>query len=66
MLMGATWANVYVDGKKLAAQAPFANVAVPAGTHDVRVENPAVGLNYTQQITVNPGGSVTVRASPPP
>jgi serine/threonine protein kinase len=64
MLMGATWANVYVDGKKLPSQAPFASAAVPAGTHEIRVENPAAGLNYTQQVVVEPGGFVTVRASP--
>jgi hypothetical protein len=66
MLMGATWADVYFDGKKLPGQAPFANVSVPVGTHTVRVENAAVGLKYTQEVVVPPGGSATVRASPAP
>ena len=60
-LVGPNWATVYVDGKKLAKTAPFSGVPIAAGDHTVVVENPGVGLNHTQRVTVTPGGTATVR-----
>lgn len=65
VLMGATWAHVYVDDVKLAKTAPFAGVSVGAGRHTVRVVNPALGLDHTQEVTVIDGAQATVRALAP-
>jgi hypothetical protein len=62
VLTGATWANVYVDGKKLSRRAPFSGVKLGAGSHTIRVENAAAGLDHTQTVNVSAGGSATVRA----
>jgi hypothetical protein len=62
VLMGATWANVFVDDVKLSQTAPFAGIDLPAGRHTVRVVNTALGLDHTQEVTVIEGAQATVRA----
>ncbi len=62
VLTGATWAHVYVDDAKLDRTAPFSGLALSAGAHTIRVENPAVGLTHTQRVTVAAGETSTVRA----
>lgn len=61
-LTGATWANVYLNGKRLPQRAPLPGVEIPAGRHTIRVENPAMGLRHEEVVEVSPGGVVTVRA----
>jgi hypothetical protein len=61
VLMGATWAHVWVDGKKLTQTAPLAGVELAAGSHTIRVENSAQGLDETQKIVVKSGEQKTVR-----
>ena len=61
VLIGANWATVYIDGRKVDRPAPFAGVALPAGEHTIKVENPGLGLSHTERVNVAPGGSVTVR-----
>jgi hypothetical protein len=60
-LLGGGWANVYIDGKKLPKTAPFKEIEVPAGPHEVRAENPAAGLNVTERHTFEPGKTTTLR-----
>ncbi len=61
LLVGATWAHVWVDGEKLDRAAPFAAVALPAGRHRVRVENPAGGMSHEETVTIAAGQTATVR-----
>ncbi|NCG21465.1 MAG: protein kinase [Rhodobacterales bacterium] len=63
-LSGGGWANVYIDGKKVSKTAPFKDFSLSAGTHKIKVENPALGIAHEQQVTVSSGGSTTVRARP--
>ncbi len=63
-LSGGGWANVYVDGKKLAKTAPFKDFSLPAGSHTIKVENPALGIAHEEKVSVSSGGSATVRARP--
>jgi hypothetical protein len=63
VLLGANWAQVYIDGKKVEKSAPFSGVSLSAGEHLIKVENPAAGLSHVQKVTVTAGGSVTVRAA---
>ncbi len=50
------WAYVYIDGKKLETTTPLANHEVPAGAHSIRVVNEALGIDSTQNVSVEPGG----------
>ncbi len=50
------WAHIYIDGKKLDTTTPLANFELAAGTHTIRVLNEALGIDQSQQITVEPGG----------
>lgn len=64
VLAGGGWANVYVDGTKLPKTAPLKDYPLSPGNHTVKVENAALGLSHTQSVSVSPGGTVTVKASP--
>jgi len=61
VLVGGGWANVFVDGTKLAKTAPLRNVEIAAGTHEVRLVNEAAGLDVTETVTVVAGKAATVR-----
>ncbi len=50
------WAYVYIDGKKLDTTTPLANHEIPAGTHTIRVVNEALGIDASQDVTVEAGG----------
>ncbi|MEQ1500774.1 MAG: serine/threonine-protein kinase [Myxococcota bacterium] len=65
MMVGGGWATVYVDGVKLGKSAPFKDVVVAGGAHEVRVENPQLGLALTERHTFGPGQTVTIRAKAP-
>ncbi|HEV8323379.1 MAG TPA: serine/threonine-protein kinase [Myxococcota bacterium] len=56
------WAQVYVDGK-LMGTAPMPAFEVPAGPHDVRLVNPALGRDETRAVTVAAGDTTSVTAS---
>jgi serine/threonine protein kinase len=56
-VLGGGWANVYVNGQKLARQAPLRNHELRPGTYTIRVENPGRGLDHTEQVVVTAGGS---------
>lgn len=57
------WAHVYVDGTKLPKTAPLRDVALPAGSHEIRVVNESLGIDHTETVQVASGGAVTVRAA---
>lgn len=61
-LVGATWAHVWVDGRKLASTAPLTGVSLDVGSHEIRVVNEAAGVDTTQRVEVGSGERVTVRA----
>lgn len=59
-VQGAAWANVYVNGKKLAKMAPLSGYELAPGTYTVRVENPAAGIDTTQTVSVKSGGTAKI------
>lgn len=63
VLLGATWANVWIDGSRISKNAPFSAYSLKPGSYTVRVENAGAGLDHTQKVTISPGASVTVRAA---
>ncbi len=63
-LIGVGWANVYVDGVKLAKTAPFSKIEVKPGKHEIKVENPAAGFSKTEVHTLAPGQVTTLRFQP--
>lgn len=63
-LIGVGWANVYVDNVKLPKTAPFSKLEIKPGRHEIRVENPAAGLQKTETVTVAPGQVTTLRFQP--
>lgn len=63
-LSGGGWAHVYVDGVKLEKTAPLKDVTLPAGQHEIRVENPALGIDHRETVRVGSGEAVTIRAVP--
>ena len=60
VVSGGQWANVYVDGPRLAKGAPFADLKIEAGRHVVWVRNEGVGIDYTETITVKNGQMVRI------
>lgn len=62
-LVGGGWANVYVDDVKLDRTAPLRGVALAPGRRVIRVENPATGLVYVEEVVVADGQAVTIRAA---
>lgn len=65
VLVDGGWANVYVDGKKLPKTAPIKDFQVSPGTHEVRIENPTIGLDLTETHAFVAGKPITVRAKSP-
>jgi serine/threonine protein kinase len=63
-IVGGGWAHVWVDGVKLDRTAPLSGHTLTAGPHEIRVENPDVGISHTQTVTVEAGGTSTVRVRP--
>ena len=59
-VQGAAWANVYVNGKKLAKMAPLSGYELAPGTYTVRIENPAAGIDTTQTVSVKSGGTAKI------
>ncbi|HHO54434.1 MAG TPA: PEGA domain-containing protein [Deltaproteobacteria bacterium] len=63
-LLTGGWAHIYVDGVKLERTAPVKGYAVSPGSHEIRVENEALGLDVTETRTFSAGDTVTIRAQP--
>ena len=49
-----------IDGRSLTKSAPFTNLDVEPGRHELRVSNPRVGLEWVTTIDVVPGELLTV------
>lgn len=64
-LVGSGWANVYVDGNKLPKTAPFKNLSVAPGSHEIRVENPALNLLQTETHRFVAGQDIAIRVKMP-
>jgi serine/threonine protein kinase len=64
VLTSGGWANVYVDGVKLPKTTPLKDWSLPPGKHTIRVENASLGIDTTQEVRMDPGGSATIKASP--
>jgi len=58
------WAHIYIDGQKMGKTAPVRGLPIPAGSHEVRVVNEALGIDHTETVTVGSGAAVTVKALP--
>lgn len=65
VLVDGGWANVYVDGKKLPKTAPLKDFQVSPGSHEIRIENPTIGMDLTEKHTFVAGKVITVRAKQP-
>jgi serine/threonine protein kinase len=65
VLVGGGWANVFVDGKQLSKTAPFKDYSLGAGSHEIRVENPGLGLSQVETHRFVAGQNVTIRVKAP-
>lgn len=57
---GGGWANVYVDNQRLSKGAPFADFPVSVGPHTVWVTNRRQQIDYTEEIVVEAGQSISI------
>lgn len=64
VLKGGGWAYVYVDGQKLSRSAPFDDVDVPAGPHEVWVASHKLGLDHTVAVDIRKGETTTLVIDP--
>ncbi|MFK7991914.1 MAG: protein kinase [Sandaracinaceae bacterium] len=55
------WAQVFIDGRRFARNAPVPRVPVSAGPHEVRLVNPVLGLTETRQVNVPANGEVGIQ-----
>ena len=56
------YAVVYVDGRKVGTT-PLPPVALPAGRHEVRLENPELGQTHRTALQVKAGEAVVLKHS---
>jgi outer membrane protein OmpA-like peptidoglycan-associated protein len=63
-LKGGGWAYVYIDGQKLSRSAPFDDVDVPVGPHEVWIASHKLGLDYTVAVDIRPGETTTLAVDP--
>ncbi len=59
-LAGGHYATVSVDGRPLEEPAPMTGWSLPAGTHEIVVENARLELRHAVTVTVRPGETTTV------
>ncbi len=53
------WAEVYIDGRKVANSTPLKLYRIKAGSHAVTLKNPEKQLTRTVRVNVLPGGKLT-------
>lgn len=56
------WAEVWIDGRRIAESTPLKDHSVPAGAHTVRIVNPARHFSAERKITFRDGVGMLVRA----
>ena len=61
-LRGVGFAQVFLNGRKLAHTAPFENLPLEPGVYELRVVNEAVGLNFVERVELQTGLGATVLA----
>jgi len=64
ILKGGGWAYVYIDGRKLSRSAPFDDVEVPAGPHEVWVASHKLGLDHTVAVDIRSGETTKLVIDP--
>ena len=52
--------KVYLDGRRLARTAPFDDVQISTGDHEIKVIHEATGATYTETIVVYPNEPFTI------
>lgn len=62
-VIGGGWGHVYIDGKQQAKPAP-SRYSVSPGSHEIRIVNKDLGLDYTERVNVTSGASLRVNARP--
>ena len=72
LVMRGTWADVWVDGKKLGRAPPDHSYTLSSGEHELELRNPAFA-DYRRTLVIPAGGTLrhtaalaTVAAPPPP
>lgn len=53
------WAEVYVDGKRVAASTPVRDLKLKAGPHSVTLKNPSLNAQKTFQVEIKPNENVS-------
>jgi outer membrane protein OmpA-like peptidoglycan-associated protein len=64
VLKGGGWAYVYIDGRKLSRSAPFNDVEVPVGPHEVWIASHKLGLDYTVAVDIRNGETTKLVIDP--
>jgi serine/threonine-protein kinase len=62
MVQVAPWADVFVDGQKVGTT-PFAPIELPAGRHEVRLENGPLHVVRKMAVQVRAGKTAVVKAT---
>ncbi len=57
--VSGSWAEVFVDGKKI-GDTPIFGYSLPAGSYSVRARNESIGLDQTRQVTVKAGETASL------
>jgi len=58
---GGYWADVYLNGVRLNKGAPFVDLVISAGAHELRAVNPRQFINWHKIVVVENGQSVELR-----
>jgi hypothetical protein len=53
------WAEVYVDGKRVAASTPVRDLKLKAGPHSVTLKNPSLNAQKTFQVEIKPNENLS-------
>jgi serine/threonine-protein kinase len=54
------WSEVYLAGKQLGIT-PMVGVKLPAGTHQLELKNPSLGITKRIRVTIRPGKATRVQ-----
>jgi len=62
-LAAERWADIYIDGAPIVQKAPFVELTIPGGAHEIRAINGTWGINW-REIVVVPNGQNVERFVP--
>lgn len=57
--VSGSWAEIYVDGKKI-GNTPIFGHALPVGSYTIRARNDGAGLDQTKQVTIKAGETASL------